>query len=312
MPRVSVIIPAYNAARYLGETIESVVNQTYADWELIIVDDGSTDTTVAVARGYVAADPRISIVQQPNAGPAPARMTGFRRASTESEYVTFLDSDDLWETTALSTLVEALAAAPWAPGAHGLARFIDEEGRSLRPGEAEAYGRDRKAIVGDRLVRLPSDCPTGFSVLIFQCSIFTSGQLLLRRDAFQRTGGYDVSRRLVEDWPMWLRLASYGDLVFVDEVLLSYRRHPAALAGDYSRAMYVAASPVRRELAASPGLSPEQRRLARLAGRLNARYYAGLRWQWVRANLAKGDVWRAAVEARRAVAHGLRACMLRS
>jgi glycosyltransferase involved in cell wall biosynthesis len=304
---VSIVVPAYNAAAYLGATLDSVIAQSLTDWEAVVVDDGSRDDTSAVARRYTEADSRIRLIRQPNGGLSAARMAGFAQTTPDSAFVIFLDSDDVWEPHALATLAAALDAAPAALGSHGLARFIDSRGERIRPGDAEAYGRDRKAVVGKRVVSLSPDQPTGFSTMTFHDPIFTAGLLLLRREAFERTGGFDVEDRLVEDWPVWIRLTSHGDLVFVDDVLLNYRRHAASLSGEYSRAMYVAAAQVRRRIARSPDLTPEQRHLARVATSLNGRYYARCRWQWVRENLSRGDLKLAATEAGRAILQELRA-----
>src|SRR5688572_9571182 len=93
-PRVSVITPAYNAARFLRDTIASVRSQTTSDWELIIVDDGSTDETVAIVERYALEDPRIRLLRQANAGPSAARNHGMRAA--RGPFFAFLDSDDQW------------------------------------------------------------------------------------------------------------------------------------------------------------------------------------------------------------------------
>ncbi len=93
--RVSIITPCYNGERFLAETIESVLGQTYANWEMLIVDDGSRDHTADIAAGYAAKDPRIRLIRQPNGGTASARNNAMRRA--EGRYIALLDADDLWE-----------------------------------------------------------------------------------------------------------------------------------------------------------------------------------------------------------------------
>src|SRR5262245_49101514 len=110
MPTVSVITPAYNAAAYLAGSVESVLRQTFPDLELLIVDDGSTDNTVAVARQLAARDPRLRVLTQENAGPGPARNTGFRHAT--GRYFAFVDSDDEWDLTFLAEQVVILEQRP--------------------------------------------------------------------------------------------------------------------------------------------------------------------------------------------------------
>src|SRR5437762_10548606 len=109
---VSVVVPAYNAGKYLGLTIESVLAQTYTDWELVIVDDGSTDDTWEVAGAYARSDPRVMRVQQPNRGQAVARNRGLQECHGAARYVAFLDADDLWEQDALQRLLQTLEATP--------------------------------------------------------------------------------------------------------------------------------------------------------------------------------------------------------
>ena len=93
--KVSIITPLYNGERFLSQTIESVLAQTYTDWEMMIINDGSTDNSLAVARSYADKDARIQVYSQPNAGSAAARNNGIRRAT--GRYIALLDADDLWE-----------------------------------------------------------------------------------------------------------------------------------------------------------------------------------------------------------------------
>ena len=110
MPAVSVIMPAYDAERYLHTAVESVLRQSFADLELLIVDDGSSDRTVAIARSYASRDARVRVLEQPNAGPGPARNAGFRAAT--GRLFAFLDSDDEWDETFLAEHVAILDARP--------------------------------------------------------------------------------------------------------------------------------------------------------------------------------------------------------
>src|SRR2546421_13123372 len=105
LPMVSVVIPVYNGERYLAEAIESVLAQTICTWELVIVDDGSADGTPGVAQRYAGRDARIRVVRQANGGVAAARNRGMQETDPSSEYVIFLDHDDVWEIDALETLL---------------------------------------------------------------------------------------------------------------------------------------------------------------------------------------------------------------
>src|SRR5438045_3408144 len=123
---VSVVVPAFNAARFLPQTLESVLSQSVSDWELIAVDDGSTDETRRVAEDYAARDNRIVVVSQANAGVAVARNRGFERSNRSHQYVLFLDADDVWEPNALELLVNALESEPSLVASHGLVRTLPE------------------------------------------------------------------------------------------------------------------------------------------------------------------------------------------
>src|SRR5262245_22830573 len=135
MPAVSVIMPAYNAEPYLHLAIESVLRQTFTDLELVIVDDGSTDGTVAVAKAYAARDPRVLLLQQSNAGPGPARNTGFSAA--QGRFFAFLDSDDEWDDTFLAEHLAILQTRSDIDVVVGNARY--------RGGPRD--GQDRKSVV---------------------------------------------------------------------------------------------------------------------------------------------------------------------
>src|SRR5262249_27723626 len=106
-PKVSVIIPAYNTEKFLAETIRNVLDQTYGDYEVIVVDDGSSDGTLGVARSF---EPRIKVLAQPNGGPASARNLAIR--NSRGDYIAFLDSDDLWMTDKLEEQIAFLGRNP--------------------------------------------------------------------------------------------------------------------------------------------------------------------------------------------------------
>src|SRR5689334_6460086 len=108
MPSVSVVMPAYNAEPFLATAVESVLRQSHRDLELLIVDDGSSDGTVALAQRFAGRDPRVRLLRQANAGPGPARNTAFRAAA--GRFFAFLDSDDEWDADFLSENLAVLHA----------------------------------------------------------------------------------------------------------------------------------------------------------------------------------------------------------
>lgn len=226
-PLISVIVPAYNAAAFLPATLESILSQSEQRWECIVVDDGSADETHALAAAYARTDARIRAVRVAHGGSSHARNQGFRRLCASSQYVSFMDSDDLWLPHALETLLARLEGRDEFIGGHGLAEFIDAAGRPLAPGSYAQAGRNRLGLEGRRLVRWPLERPTGFEVLINGNVLFPPGLLLARRRAYELAGPFDESLAGPEDWDMLIRLSRFGELDFVDEVILHYRRHGA-------------------------------------------------------------------------------------
>jgi glycosyltransferase involved in cell wall biosynthesis len=261
-PRVSIVVPAYNSERFLPITLDGVVAQTFAPWELIVVDDGSTDGTAAIVERYVASDPRVRCVAKANGGVAAARNHGFELTDPTTEYVGFLDHDDVWEPDALDRLTAALEAHPTAVAAHGLARCIDEAGRDVGDGNQESFMRARTEWCDGDLRPLRPDEPTTFAALAVDNWVITPGAMLIRRSALERVGGFDPRTTPADDWDLNLRLSRLGDLVFVDHVVLSWRRFQGVLSltsTNWRRAYFR----VRDKVLADPANSPAQRRVAR-------------------------------------------------
>lgn len=205
MPKVSVIIPTYNRADLVGEAVQSVLAQTLADLELIVVDDGSIDDTTAVLAAFT--NPRLRVIRQANQGISGALNTGFAAAS--GEYAIMLGSDDRFLPSCLSRLVEVADSRPDAVLAHGRAQAIDRQGKLLEQvtGNLEPFPGQilRSILYGDFVSTIAA---------------------LIRRDALDRVGLFDTTLYGNEDWDMWIRLARHGSFVFVDEVLAQFRIHP--------------------------------------------------------------------------------------
>lgn len=228
MPRVSVVIPTYNVAAFLAITLDSVMGQTLRDIEVILWDDGSRDKTLEIAEAYAAQDPRVRVARGDHGGVSVARNGGFSLIDPHAEFVTFFDSDDVWEKDALETLVTALEANPGAPAAHALCRAIDPNGVQYPHDDHAERMRQRSAVVGDAVVPIPPSAPTSFGALLVKNYVTTPGTSLIRRSALERVGLYDTSLPVCEDWDLNLRLARLGDFVFLDRILLNWRRHPGA------------------------------------------------------------------------------------
>lgn len=226
-PAIGIIVPAYNAENYLARTLGSVLSQTYPHWELLIVDDGSTDGTHRIAADYAASDSRIRLLSQPNAGVSAARNAGFEQSCPDTEFIIFLDADDVWEPHALAILLDALSAHPEAAAAYGLAHYIDKNDQPIEPGVCEGHQQYRLGLENGRVIVWPPDRPTTFAVEAVMERVMTCGTVLIRRKAFQSAGRFDPALRMWEDWDYWLRLARVGDLIFTNTPVLGYRRHDA-------------------------------------------------------------------------------------
>lgn len=254
---ISIMMPAFNSGRFIAMAIESVRAQSLRDWELIVIDDGSTDNTGSIADRYAARDHRIRVIHQPNGGIPAARNRALREMNAASDYLAFLDSDDVWEVGALERLVTLLNACPTAVGAHGVERYIDAEGRPLRVNGADTAPIRRRRIDGWRLRTVSAADTTTFEALAYGNCIPVSS-MLVRRAAIERAGLFDPGADLVVDWDMCLRLSLQGDFVFVNEVMYSYRLHGANVSQDSDlkndRFYYV-----RRKIHALPALTSSQR-----------------------------------------------------
>jgi glycosyltransferase involved in cell wall biosynthesis len=260
-PRVTVIVPGYNVEAWLAETLDSVLAQTMPDFELIVVDDGSTDGTRAIAESYAARDARVRVVHQANEGISGARNTGYRVSNRSTCAVIFLDGDDLWEPHALATLLRVLNESPDAIGVYGANRFFDETGRVWPNRIEDAFGRAREGIVNGRVVSWPADAPTTFDVLVTWPAIATGGQLLIRREAMPDTPTPFEPRILSEDWLFWLLLTRHGGQLRPHwEFLLHKRERRVRLSKGpaFGRAEIV----MRRKLLQQTDLTPAQRRTA--------------------------------------------------
>ncbi|MBD2092757.1 glycosyltransferase [Microcoleus sp. FACHB-1515] len=201
MPLISVVIPVYNGAKTIQETIESVQKQTLSDLEIIVVDDGSQDNTIAVLAAI--ADPRLKVIAGAHAGANVARNRGLHASS--GEYVSFLDADDLWTPNKLEAQLQALRSHPKAGVAYSWTDRIDEQGNYLRRG---GY----LSVNGNALAEL----------LITNFVENGSNPLILREAAIE-VGGFDECLTACQDWDMWLRLAARYEFVAVSEVQIFYR-----------------------------------------------------------------------------------------
>ncbi|MGH7042783.1 MAG: glycosyltransferase family 2 protein, partial [Acetobacteraceae bacterium] len=189
---IGIVIPARNAAPWLGTALRSVLAQTIADWRVVVVDDGSTDATASVAAGF--ADVRIRLIRQPPAGVSAARNRGIATLAGSAALL-FLDADDWLAPDALARLAAELHAAPAAVAACGPYAPVTAAG--LRLGI-------RPAVGGDLLVRL-----------LTRNRFVNGGHLLVRAAAVRQAGGFRPELSYGEDWDCWVRLAAIGQFVAI-------------------------------------------------------------------------------------------------
>jgi peptidoglycan/xylan/chitin deacetylase (PgdA/CDA1 family) len=184
-PSVAIVIPAFNAARTLGETLRSLLSQKLDDWEAVVVNDGSTDDTLAIAENFAREDPRIRVLTCDHSGVCKAR--NFGAAATRAGWLLFLDADDFITDDHLATLLATTESTPECDAVcSGWARITAAGERTLEP---------QRELAGD------------IFPLLARLSAFPIHSCLVRRSLFNQAGGFDPSFATCEDWDLWQRIA---------------------------------------------------------------------------------------------------------
>lgn len=270
MPLVSVIIPTYNRAYIVREAIDSVLSQTYANIEVFVVDDGSSDNTAEVLRTY---GQRIHIVGQQNSGPAAARNRALEIA--RGEIITFLDSDDLWLPTYLKRQLSALERAG------------DNVPCSLCNGWIESPGKKRATSFDLAWIFPP--CEEGIWLNVPEVMatrpVMFSQMVAIRRKVLQKFGGFNSCMRFWEDFDLEFRLSLRGPWAFIGEPLVICRRHTEGSLADEAlrdplKLAHVQSEAIHRMLSAAAGEGS-----AALEPSLRARLKAA-DWQLISARLS--------------------------
>lgn len=209
-PLVSVLVPAYNAARTIVETLSSVLRQTYPSIEVIVVNDGSTDATGSILADLETSARNLVVISAPNGGQCRARNRALGVA--KGKYVAPLDADDLWHPRYLERLVGELErAGPGAVMAYSFVRRIDEAG----------FVTETKASY--------AVTPNAFHQMLAANVVGTGSGIVMRRTAALETGGYDTRVGGAEDYLMQLRMAEMGKVLAVPEYLVGYRTSRTSL-----------------------------------------------------------------------------------
>ena len=213
MPKVSVVVPAYNAEGTLGQTLASVLGQTFEDLEVVVVDDGSSDGTADVARA--GGDARVRLVQVQNGGVARARNRGV--AEAQGELIAFLDSDDVWLSEKLESQVEMMGARNEIGVVFTAARYVDSQMRSIGEIPALDYADYSEALLLYSVV-IAGSCSSG----------------MVRRTIVDDVGGFDPAFSQSADWDFWLRVSRVTQIAPVAASLVLCRKHTSNMSSDVS------------------------------------------------------------------------------
>jgi len=205
-PQISVVMPVYNGEKYLAEALQSILAQTFRDFECIAVDDGSTDRSLQILQQFAAQEPRIKIVSRPNTGIVGALNDGL--AVAQGEFVARMDADDIATANRFERQVAELQKAPDCVALGSAVLFIDPEGRPLK-----VYSpHPTHAAIEEELAR-------GNGGALIHPTI------LFRRKALVQCGGYRIQYNYIEDLDLYVRLLEIGRLANLPDVLLHYRQH---------------------------------------------------------------------------------------
>jgi glycosyltransferase involved in cell wall biosynthesis len=252
---VSVVIPAYNAAWCVAHAVDSVLAQHFRDYELIVVNDGSSDNTAEVLSAY---DDKLRVVDKPNGGLSSARNAGIGAA--RGRYVAFLDADDRWLPGKLDKQVALMTARPELVFCSTAALLEDPDGMPL--GEWRCGSNSMSALKG-----------------IFSANAYVAGSgsaVLVQMDALEKVGGFDERLRSLEDIDMWMRLSAIGDYACIEEPMAIVLKRPGSMSGDLDVMRHAAITVMRR----NRKLLPHQER-----GSYWRHAYAGMlsdyaKWAW--------------------------------
>jgi glycosyltransferase involved in cell wall biosynthesis len=230
MPRVSVILPAYNAEDTIAETVRSVLGQQFEDFELLACDDGSTDGSIRVVEKF--RDPRIRICNMEHSGLSATRNRGLELAG--AEFVAFIDADDLWSPDKLGSQVRRLEQSPDAAAVYSWTVFVDECGQFL-------FAKEPSYFHGDV-----------FHHLLLSCFVASGSNLMARRSCLSTVGNFDPGLKTAEDWDCWLRLARRWPFALVPRFQVFYRIRSGAISGNIGQIRADQARVIRRAFRVAP------------------------------------------------------------
>ena len=230
MTKISIIIPTYNYAQYICEAIESVLNQTYKDFEIIVVDDGSTDNTKEVIKPYLN---KIKYIYQQNSGPSAARNRGIKEA--KGEYIAFLDADDIWLAQKLELQI----------------KFMEKE-KEVGLIFSDMILFNEKGIIKNSFLKEKlffnklSIKPLSFTEKVIYDNVFNAllqenfiptNTVIVKKECFNKVGFFDKTLFSVEDRDMWLRIGLFYDIGFINSPLVLTRFHETNISANQELAL---------------------------------------------------------------------------
>jgi hypothetical protein len=252
-PLVSVLLPVWNGERFLATAIASITAQTCGALELLVIDDGSTDGSAAIAAALAARDPRVTLLTRPHAGITDALNAGI--AAARGRYFARMDADDWAAPTRLARQVAYLDAHPDCVAVGSAVEVID--------GDEAPLGVMRFPLGHDAIV----------AALLGGRSALAHSSVMMRRDPVVEAGGYRAGCAPSEDLDLWLRLQARGELANLAEPLLRYRRHPAAVGVRRRREQLRIAGTLAAAARAERGLRRASRWRLPMAGNVGAAYH---------------------------------------
>jgi len=258
-PAASVVLPVYNGERYLAEAIDSILSQTFEDFELLLLDDGSTDQSVALMESYVRKDPRCRFYSWPNRGIVATLNAGLELAT--SEIIIRMDADDICAPTRFEKQIRFLNEHPEYVVVASRVTWIDPEGMPLR-------------VAGDLLTHEEIDAEN-----------MRGGQVLhhpavaMRKDALMRIGGYDHSFKYAEDLDLFLRLAEIGRIANLPDILLSYRQHLKSIGHQFPAQQRISIHKALKDACARRGIPYQEIALHQPPAK-QPRWMIHQRWGW--------------------------------
>lgn len=264
------MIPAYNQAKFLKEAIQSVLLQSFHDYEIIVVDDGSTDETRFVANQFGSF---VHYIYQANKGLGAARNTGIQNA--RGRYIAFLDSDDLWMPEFLDSMVGLATANPDGSVFYCSARYMDEEGHAL-----------------PQLIEPKLDGSSGMYESLVKANTLIPSTVVLLRTVIVAEGLFDQTSTAIhgcEDWDLWLRLAPHYRFVSTSKCLVRYRVHGGSFSADPGKMQRAAMAVIQKHFGLDDGSPKQWERIKQIAYGGVYRYNA---WTYV----VKQNNWEACMQ----------------